>query len=237
MTVNGVDVIKYGVRQWNLQPDFSELKNESEWISGAMLPMMQNGTAGFKKMKVSIMIRGDTRQEIWQKSGDFIAGLMDPCEYRFDNFEHCFYGYLKNASQAETSLQRWHKATLELVGYEYGAEVINSTTAKTIAVQNEGNMLTPAIIEITPVINLVELSIGGLVRNFNTGEEKVIKVRNLNNGRKIIIDGVTGLITEEGINKFAEVDLWDLPALLPGNNQITVDKDINLTIRHKPRYF
>lgn len=185
MKVNGIDVSQYGVQQWNIQREFSKIENESEWTAGAAAPIMLTGTAGFKNLKVSVMIRGSTRKEIWEKSGNFIAKLLKPCEYQLDGFDTFFYGYLKNASQVETSLNRWHKATMELVGYEYGKEVVNSFTAKAMNIQNRGNIITPAIVEITPVINLASVVLTGLVRDEITGETKSIKVKNLNNGKKI----------------------------------------------------
>lgn len=236
MKIDGTDVAEYGVRQWALERGIAELKNESEWTAGAPTPTMLKSTVGFKKMKVGIIIRGSTRAEIWQKSSDFIARLLEPHEYQFDGFGHYFYGYIKNADQAETSLQRWHKATIELEGYEYGDEVTIESTEKSIIVNNVGNMLTPAVVEVTPLINLVSLSLTGLVRNTHTGEEKAIVIGNLTNGRTIKIDGETGLITENGANKFADANLWDLPTLKPGANTITVDKDVRIKIRHKPRY-
>lgn len=236
MKVNGVDTDVYGIQEWKIEPGFSEIVNESEWTP---LPLLLKGRARFKTIKVSVLIKGNTREEIWEKSGSFIAKLLDPCVYQFQGFQHFFYMYLKNAEQAEMSLQRWHKATLELAGYEYGQEVSFSHTApqgRSMILFNKGNLNTPAVVEVLPVINLASLKISGLVRNETTGEEKSILIRNLINGKKIIIDGENGLITQEGENKYHETDLWDLPSLLPGENSITVDKDVNLLIRFKPRY-
>lgn len=238
MTVDGQDVKEYGVQQWNLEHDYSQLSNESEWPDGAVSPLILPSTIGFKKIKATIMIRGSDRKEIWEKAGKFIANLLTPREYSFDGFNgHYFYGYLKNASQAETCLQRWHKATLELCGYEYGELTQADSEKNVITLTNAGTLLTPAIVKITPVINLTDITLTGLVRNATTREEKNITVKNLTNGKTVIIDGETGLITENGINKYSDVDLWDLPSLVPGINKITANKDINITVQYKPRYF
>lgn len=236
VTVNGIDVSRYGVQQWFVQPELSKISNSSEWTEGVRLPTLLKSTIGFKKMKVGIMIRGKTRQEIWEKSSDFIAALLEPQEYRFDGFDHIFFGCVSNAEQAETCLKHWHKATIQLEGYEYGAEIVNTSTARNITINNEGNLETPAIVEVTPLINLVNMTLTGFVKNNFTGEDRPIIIRNLTKGRTITINGESGLITEGGANKFKDVELWDLPVLQPGMNSITVDKDVNITIRHKPRY-
>ena len=238
MTVDGQNVKEFGVQQWNLEHDYSQLSNESEWPDGATNPLILPSTTGFKKVKVTVMIRGSNRKEIWEKAGMFIARLLTPREYSFDGFEgRYFFGYLKNASQAETCLQKWHKATLELVGYEYGKQTQVESTKNVITLTNTGTLLTPAVVKITPVINLTDITLTGLTRNTITGEEKNITVKNLTNGKEVIIDGETGLITENGVNKYSDVDLWDLPSLVPGVNKITANKDINITVQYRPRYF
>lgn len=238
MKINGADAKEiYGVGQWNVVPSFSALKNESEWNEGELQPMLLESTVGFKKMSASIVIRGSNRDDIWKKSAEFISRLIKPCEIQFDGFEHYYYMVLTNASQAEQSLRRWHKATLELQGYEYGAEIAETTSEKTITINNIGNLKAPAVIEIVPLINLVDITITGAVKNLLTDESKDIVIKDLINGQKIIIDGESGLVTQAGENKFNDVDMWDFPMLMPGSNTITVDKDVELTVRYKPRYF
>ena len=47
----------------------------------------------------------------------------------------------------------------------------------------------------------------------------------------------SGKITEDGVNKAADVDIWSLPALLPGTNQITLDSTwVDLTVKYRPRF-
>lgn len=238
MKVNGADVKEiYGVEQWNVTPAFSTLKNESEWNEGDLQPMLFESTVGFKKISASIVIRGSNRDDIWKKSTEFISKLIKPCEMQFDGFEHYYYMVLTNASQAEQSLKRWHKATLKLQGYEYGAEIAEATSKRTITINNIGNLKAPAIIEIVPLINLVDITISGAVKNLLTDESKDIVIKDLINGQKIIIDGESGLVTQAGENKFNDVDMWDFPMLMPGSNTITVDKDVELAVRYKPRYF
>lgn len=236
MTIDGVDIAKYQARQWNVQPGFCEMSNQSEWITGALSPFMLDNTTGFKTMKVSVTIRGSTRQEIWKNAGDLVASLLAPREIKLDGFDHKFFMCLKNATQAEQSLKRWHKTTLELIGYEYGEEIATTTMAKELLITNEGSLKTPAIIEITPLIGLVSVTITGIVRDALTGEDKPVVISKLTKGKKIIIDGESGLITEASANKFPDSDIWDLPSLQPGANRITINQDVTLTVRYKPRF-
>lgn len=236
MTVNGIDITAYGAQQWNVSQEFAELSNESEWIEGTITPFMLKTITGFKTLKVTVMIRGSTRQGIWKAASNLIASMLQPSVIKLDGFDHSYYMYLKNAEQAETCLKRWHKATLELVGYEYGSAVTVTTSARELAITNEGNMETPAVIEITPLIGLVSVTITGIVRDTLTGADKPVSVKELTMNKTVILNGETGLITEAGANKFAKVELWDLPSLLPGTNNITVNQDVTLKVTYKPRF-
>lgn len=239
MKINGISAEQYGVQQWNVTPGFCEIKNNSEWIEGALSPLMVKSTVGMKMIKVDIIIRGKTRAEIWEKSSDFIAKLLEPCTIELDGFDHQFYMVLQNATQAERSLQRWHRATLELIGYEHAKESWIKTENATFSVFNAGNLVTPAIIEIEPQFTLSAIGIFGFARDELTGEDIQIVIGNVKKDTKIIIDGETGLITEAGKNKFPEMTIQALPSLLPGTNKITMrinDGQALTTVRYKPRF-
>lgn len=236
MKIDGIDIAKYGAQQWNVYPSFCQISNNSEWLDGMSAPLMLNSTNGFKKMKVAVLIRGSTRQAIWKQASDLVACLLKPSIIQLDGFEHNYYMYLENAEEAETSMKRWHKATLELVGYEYGNEVSVTTAARNLTITNEGNMETPAIIEITPPIGLASVTITGIVRDKITGEDKPVIIKELTMNKSVILDGETGLITEAGVNKFSKVELWDFPSLLPGSNHITLNQDVTIKVTYKPRF-
>lgn len=81
------------------------------------------------------------------------------------------------------------------------------------------------------------LTINGLCHDPRTGEDLTIEVRNTTPEKKIIIDGETGLITENGKVKIEDVDIWALPTLQPGGNVITTNNNwLTVTVRYDPRY-
>lgn len=81
------------------------------------------------------------------------------------------------------------------------------------------------------------LIITGLSRDPRTEEALEIKVKNYTPGKKIIIDGETGLITEEGQTKIDDVEIWELPDLKPGENIITTNNNwLEVTIKYNPRF-
>lgn len=81
------------------------------------------------------------------------------------------------------------------------------------------------------------LLIKGLCYDPETGEPASILVKNYTTGRPIVIDGETGLISEDGVSKIDDVDLWSLPTLKPGKNRITTNGEfMDIKISYKPRY-
>lgn len=82
-----------------------------------------------------------------------------------------------------------------------------------------------------------DLVIEGLCRDPRTGEDLPITIRNITPGKKITIDGETGLITEAGTVKIDDVDIWALPTIQPGRNQITTNNNwLNVTVKYEPRF-
>lgn len=81
------------------------------------------------------------------------------------------------------------------------------------------------------------LVIKGLSRDPRTGESLDIEIRNITPGKKIIIDGESGRITEDGEAKIDDIDIWALPDLQPGENIIETNNNwLEVTIGYYPRF-
>ncbi|MFR2212921.1 MAG: phage distal tail protein [Ruminococcus sp.] len=104
-------------------------------------------------------------------------------------------------------------------------------------VTNPGNIRTPCMVEITPKVGMEQLTITGINRNLDTGENLRVVIRSLTANSTVILDGESGKITENGANKAADVDIWSLPILLPGETRITLDSTwTDMTVKYRPRF-
>jgi hypothetical protein len=216
--------------------DYSSLSNSSEWTNGDLLPFFQNSLPGFKKISVTVVLTGTSRQGIWTNAGKLVASLLSPSVLELDGFEHNFMVYLSNAKQTEQMLKRWHKAKMEFYGYEYSDTKYVVKSASTFSVTNEGNLRTPAIVEIISNIGLVSATIYGLTKNRLTGEDMPIIINGIDAGKTLIIDGEEGLITQDGSNRAGDVVLYEMPYLMPGENKVVMDHELIITIYYKERY-
>lgn len=219
MIVNDIDIKKYGASVSNklIQPAEIEIKKSK--IGNIYTKL--SSKVGFKKITIKILFEAIDRNTAYKNISDFMANFIDEADIKFNNLEHYFHVYLTSSSIEDTEFDEWLYLNLEFDGYEYGEEVIevmDGVTEKTIFVK--GNMETSCIIEITPKADLSEVTLRGF------GDDPIV-VRNLVKGNTVVIDGVKGKVTCNGINKFRDVEMWEFPGLRVGNNILVVDSAIS----------
>lgn len=238
MKINGVDTYdEFGVTEWTVVPSHAEFVNtDSQWISGWASPILRPSEPGLKTYKVTMMIKSDTRQEMWEMGSRFIGALMDPCEIEFNDFDTCFYGVIKDSNHAETVLKRWHKLEVNLIGYEYGPEESFSFSGKTeFSVENYGSMRCPCTLIVYPSADISNFTIYGLTKNKNTGKDSGITFKNLKSGIAVRIDRKTKKVTSALSSVTHEMNM--LPVLDPGKNQIRcTSSNAQITILYNPFY-
>lgn len=242
MLINGKNITEYGkVKQWRVDIKPRKIEHDSEWPRGSPAPIFQTPFALFKEITITLMVYGSGREDILHRISDILAGLTDVTELVLDGWEHGFRGVLEESDIKELSdisRHRFQQLELQFSGYENGDEVTATANGTgTLQITNPGNMVSPAILELTPTIGAASVKITGLCRDSNTGEDLPVTVKNLTTGNKIVLDGITGLITENGGLKAGDVDMWELPTILPGNNTITIDTEYaNLKVTVLPIY-
>lgn len=251
MKINGWDISEAKAKQWNVTPGFSDIKNESEWQRGSPLPFFTKGSTGFKTIKITFLIYGSDRNQVLQNCSILISKMMqEKVILELDGFSHKFCGFLSKNDFTENPLGRLRvtknkvgKITADFSCYEYSEKQDGSPFSESSSgvaettITNPGTLWTPCIVEITPKIGLAKLTINGLVQNYDTGEKISTVIRNLTTDKKIILDGETGKITENGSSKTTDIDIWGLPVLMPGANRISFDSSrIDLTVKFRPRF-
>lgn len=242
MLINGKDITEHGkVKQWRVDIKPRKMDHDSEWPRGSPVPIFQAPFTSFKEFTITLMVYGSGREDILHRISNILARLTDVTELTLDGWEHKFCGVLEESEVKELSdisRHRFQQLELQFSGYEHGDEVTATADGTgTMQIVNPGNMPSPAILELTPTIGAASVKIAGLCRDSNTDTDLPVTIKNLTTGNKIILDGITGLITENGELKAADVDMWELPTLLPGSNTITVDTEyVNLKVTVLPIY-
>lgn len=250
MLINGWDIAEANAQQWNVVPDFSNIKNNSEWTSGSLSPALKKSTNGFKKLQIVLLVRGPDREGVLKNCSKILSILKAPADFKLDNFQHKFYGVLTTYSFQENPLKRQRvthnkisQLTLTVSCYEYevqedGTPFRESSSGKNeLTIINPGNIWTPCTVEITPQVGAAEMVINGISRNPETEEGLSVVVRNLTAGNTVTLNGDTGIFSENGKNKAKDIDIWTLPMLVPGENVITLDNTwMDIVIEYRPRF-
>lgn len=250
MLIDTWDISNARAKQWTVTPGHHSVNNESEWVRGSPAPVLLGSGIGFKKMKVALLVYGNGRQAILDNCGTILSRLMAPARLTLDGFAHKYHGVLEKHSLTENPLNildlrknRCAKLALEFNCCEYAAQQDGSPYAESASgvtrtvITNPGNILTPAVVEITPRIGLAELELTGICRDPGTLEDLPVKVKNLAAGKKIVLDGETGLMTENGALKAFDIEIWEIPTLRPGQNPVTLSSDrLDITVKYYPRY-
>lgn len=152
----------------------------------------------------------------------------EPVEYQV-NVDTSFL--IDNIGTAETPV------TLELVVLGGPIEIPPDQMKIYILCDDDGSYITDDDGIVIGSYDSDTLVIEGLCRDSRTGESLDIEIRNTTPGKKIIIDGDTGLITEDGVVKIDDVDIWALPSIVPGENQIVTNNNwLDVKVRYEPRY-
>lgn len=257
MKVNGRDVSEFfDVRQWNVEMAHGEVRNESSWEDGCVIPILIPGHFGMKKIKISVMAKGEDRDSIWEKAGRFIAEFKNPAVLELDDFYHKFKVVLTNASQVESSMRRFHKATLELQGYEYGdvqnIEIPIMQDGTLIGIPNDGTMESLFSVKVTEsrqyeYTNSVTIS----EHVEENGSEHLTPIMKFNFSgviESISFNAETGEVlyrnVSEEVYKTAPLSLcevYHIPSIPPGGMKLHVSVDGNnaggtVTVEHTPMY-
>ena len=229
MTINGWNITNANAKQWNVRRGYSAITNKSEWIAGSYNPAFFSGEEGFKTLQITLIVKASSKEIVQLGISTILAKLKDPAEIILDNYVRKFYGILRSYNVDESTQRRttpFHKLTLNMEGYEYASE-LTASGKSLITVNNPGTMITPAIVTMTATRAVSNITISGL------GKAMVLKTVLAN--KQYVINGETGLFTVDGA--LANLDIWNLPVLQPGNNTVTCSESTaTVTIRYKPRY-
>ncbi len=229
MKINGNSIAAFNARQLTTEYGFHSTDDKSEWPYAATLPYLSPLKIGFKPLKAVLVVKGANRETIRKNCSDILSVLVEPATLKLDGRDHLYKGTLKKYSVDERAMHRYHLLTLEFDGYEY-ADQDPVTGTSSVTIVNSGNLISPCRVEITPTVGVASITLTGLCRDSFSGEDMPVTLVNLQTGKTVVLDGVTGEISQDG--KIKEVNMWRLPSLLPGSNVITCSSEyMQITVK------
>ncbi|WP_042682541.1 phage distal tail protein [Anaerosalibacter massiliensis] len=228
MKINNKDTKEFGAILLDYNIDNSELITYDDWLDNSFSPSTHRQVFKFSYLECEFL---------FQQKNDDLAEMMisnfikhsSTAEITIDDLSRTYKGVLDEADKEKIVKGKYELRLKWKCEYSFKIESDFILEGREGSIFVPGNIKTPAIVEIIPKINLIDLSIKGL------GED--ITIKNLKANVPVIINSEDGLITENGKNKFNETDMWEFPYLVPGTNQISIDKDnVDIKIKYKSRW-
>lgn len=228
MIINNISIKKFGAVCEKKMPSHKSVSISNDWNINPFSPIELRENIEPGTLPVRIKFEGANRDIINKNISDFLVQAKK-CDIKFRNLSNNFKCYYLSHTLEESGIDEWIFMDIEFNYIEYSDMTIANVSGTTL-INNKGNEITPAIVEIIPTIDIIDITLEGL-------SVDPIAIRNLKANKKLIIDGELQKVTVDGANKYADTDMWDFPRLMPGQNTIKVSRDnCDIKIKYKPRW-
>lgn len=231
MLVGNVDISVFKARLMSRSISNAEFEIFNYWGDNNINPIfLKNGNNKFKELtlKLDILCKDFDELEIMKSN---LIKQLEISTIKFEDINFYYRGFLSTAPTYSYVMKGNEIAEIKMLVVAEKLEItetMNRITNKTINVQ--GNLETPAIVEITPTTALADITLEGLA-------DDPIIIKNLTANKTVILDGELQKVTVDGVNKYGDTDMWDFPRLKPGANTIKISKNnCDIKIKYKPRY-
>lgn len=232
MLINNINITNFKARLMERNISHSNIEVSNEWLNGAISPVINPKlTYKYKKLNFTLDIICKNADELEEVKSKLIKELT-LSTIKFSDIQYYYTGFLSEEPELTyvTKGNEIIKYTLLVIAEKEEVTEPISLINNSFTINVNGDYYSPAIVEITPTQSMINLEITGL------GEDSIV-IKNLNRDEKIILDGISGSVTVNGKNKFADTDLWNFPYLSPGANTITFSKNyFTGIIKYKPRF-
>ena len=226
MYINNKGLDYYNAKLLNRDIFPSSFEVDVFWSKNSLTPKIDKDIKRkYKKMIVGIEFKG-TDSEIGINKSRLISDISIS-KIRFKTLNNSYDGYVVAIDNA-SKVKGYEVMSIEM-------NVLESENENIVEFKDDIKLIlnntetTPCVLELNPTMNLVDVKITGL------GEDIIIK--NLTKDKKIVIDGEKGLVIEDGLNKWKDYDSWSFPKLIPGENNININKaSINAKLKYKARW-
>ena len=229
MLVNNIDISVFHATLLTKDIQTAEVIIFDDWLRQSLSPTYLGKQEQFKRIKLEILINDVTDDECLKNIGNLVLQL-EKCTLSFNDLTYLYDCTISTKDHVALVEKGYFVLTVELKsGYGYLPEVIVNIVGTSQTITVLGNLPTPAIVILTSTINRASATITGL--------GKSITIRNFLANIPVIVDGETCLVTQSGINKFVDTDMWDFPSLQAGANPISINTTgVTVQIKYKPKF-
>uniref|UniRef100_UPI0026193AEE hypothetical protein n=1 Tax=Clostridium sp. TaxID=1506 RepID=UPI0026193AEE len=159
MLVNNINISMFKAILLYKDIQSAEIIIYEDWLKNSANPTYMYKEEKYKKIKIKILIEDSTDEEALNDISNLVKQITK-CSVKFDDLIYNYECLIVNKNHERISMG-YYILEIELKsGHAYKNEVketMNRITSKTINVG--GNTTTPTVVEITPFISLVDLTL------------------------------------------------------------------------------
>lgn len=229
--INSKDVFAYFSADLNtFEESHSQIDNAYLILPGHDNFSVNKQDFSIGQLKTTFYVSGKTYDEVSRNSTKLVDEAKQ-CTINVSTRIAFFYECLLTSySVAETEIEGYNEVTLQFDAIKHTKQVkIESTIgiSSPLKFVNAGTVKSGMRIEVMPVATPSIISIA-----INMMQVRILQQIST----YVIIDGIHGTVTLNGLNFFDKTTLTSFPKVLPGDNVISVNKEANIRVTYSPTF-
>ena len=230
MIVNNINISSLNARLLTKDIQTASILIYDDWLRNASSPLYLGKQEQYKQIKLKLYIKNIDEESALTNISNLIKEF-EKCTIKFDDLSYYYDCLIVTKGHERVTLGIYNLSIELKSGYAYKPVVIETMDHVTFkAINVPGNILSPAVVTITVPVDTISLTLTGF------GADP-ITINNLKANMPVIVDGEACTVTQAGLNKFKDTDIWSFPVLLEGVNTITSSTaNCTIIISYKPRF-
>lgn len=226
VTVDGIDVYQSfnaDLKEYTVEPGTLTVDYQQRIGKSGLLLFGSESTP--KLLTLAFYVGGADEDEAQINAERLIQSCARECVIRIGSSRFEYAALLSGAPTVEdTGVQCYLLVTLILYAVRRLPLVSVDFNAAALRLHNPGAVASGLRIILTPAKKITSMQIGD------------ITVKDLAAGVPFVIDGLSGTVTADGENRFADTDLTEFPQIQPGENEIILSQAVPATLEYYPTY-
>ena len=230
MIVNNINISSLNARLLTKDIQTANVVIYDDWLRNASSPLYMGKQEQYKQIKLKLYIK-DIDEESALTNISNMVKEFEKCTIKFDDLSY-YYDCLIVSKVHERVALGIYNLSIELKsGYAYKSPVIETMDHEIFKTINvSANLPSQVVVTTTVSIDTISLTLTGF------GADPMI-INNLKANIPVIVDGEACTVTQAGLNKFADTDMWSFPVLQEGVNTITSSTaNCTIAISYRPRF-
>lgn len=224
MLINNIDIKNYNAKLLTKKIGNAEIINYQEWLRNAYKPIQEGQEQHYTPIELGFCVKGTNLQNTLENISNLTAQLRKST-IKFNDVDF-FFNCILDSVDTQRYTDTMFTLNVNLKSeYKYKQQIaVIANKTSTVVIDNPGNLISPAVVEITPTVNISNITIG------------TFTLANLTTNKQVIVSTEDYTVLEAGVNKFADFT-GDFPVLSSGVNTILISNtNCNINIKYKQKF-